>query len=87
MEDGGIEEILESVRVFSVVTIGNSILVDIYGGDRSVISTVCYRGVPDAEIPQLFRSFQCWEQEETALTYVRFENGVVRLVAEHEEIQ
>lgn len=85
MEDGNIEEILESVRVFSVVTIGNSVLVDIYGGERSVISTVCYRGVPDTEIPLLYRTFQSWEAQETALTYVRFESGVVRLVAEHEE--
>lgn len=85
MDDGEIAEILDDVRVFAVTLVANGLVVDVYGGSHHVVSSLAYKDIPtSAELRELSQVFREWEIEETALAYVRFHNGIVRLVPERD---
>lgn len=81
MDRGEVTEVLRDVRVFSVTLVGDGLVVDVYGGSHSVVSSLVYKDIPTtSELLDLSQVFQRWELEATPLQYVRFRSGEVCLV-------
>ena len=72
----GTIELHQDVVVLRVVTDGDEVEVDVFGGDPAVIGTVSYR-FPDAEDRKAqLATLTFWEREGTRLAYVRRDGEV-----------
>jgi hypothetical protein len=74
------------VRVFGVEVVGTALMVDVYGGDNAVVSTVNYRICSDDAELDMWQKFVAelmqWTDDQVALSYVRFDSGAIRLIPE-----
>ena len=72
----GTIELHQDVVVLRVVTDGDEVEVDVFGGEPAVIGTVSYR-FPDAEDRKAqVSTLTFWEREGTRLAYVRRDGEV-----------